>query len=676
MDDLFVKEEIENLREKIRYHNKLYYEKAAPEISDYEYDQLVKRLQELEEKYPQYKDETSPTQKVGSDIKDASVNHEISLDTNIVSQRIIKHKVRMYSLDNAYSLEEVHSFLNKVEQKFGEFPKLTLEHKVDGFSINLYYENGKLQYATTRGDGYEGEVVTNNVKTIDSIPTKIENKRPIEVRGEIYLPKKEFERINKEREENGLSLFANPRNAAAGTIKLKDTNIVAERKLQSIIYSFGLFDEEKIKSQWKLLDFFAKLGFNISPHNKIISKINEIDDYCHYWEEHRDELPYEIDGVVIKIDDFELQQELGYTTKSPKWAIAYKFKAEEKETELVDVDFRVGRTGAVTPVARLKPVRIAGSIVSNATLHNQDEIKRLGVRIGDRVIVVKSGDIIPKIVRVVEDKNRKKNREIKFPENCPVCGTPLKKEPDGVIIYCSNINCPAQIKRRIEHFVSRDALDIDGLGESMVNQLMEKKMVSNIEDLYHLNYEEIKKFEKQAEKSVQNLREAIEESKNQPFYRVLYGLGIRYVGVKTSRILADHFGNIDKMMNAEVEEFEAIPEIGAKIAKSLYDFFRNSESIKTIGELKEAGLQFESESITKSTKLADKTFLVTGTMNNFSRREINEYIESLGGKTISNVSKNLDYLIIGENPGSKLDKAKKLGNVTIINEEEFMKMVE
>jgi len=673
VDDLFVREEIESLREKIRYHNKLYYEKAKPEISDYEYDQLVKRLQELEEKYPQYKDEASPTQKVGSDIPEDKIK---KVEKESEEVKVIEHKVRMYSLDNAYSLEEVHSFLQKIQQSYGNFPEQTLEHKVDGFSINLYYEKGKLIHSTTRGDGYKGEVVTNNVKTIQSIPTKIDYSRPIEVRGEIYLPKNEFERINKEREENELSLFANPRNAAAGTIKLKDSSIVAERKLQSIIYSTGLFDEQKIKSQSELLDFLAKLGFNVSPHNKKVSQPDEIDAYCRYWEEHRDELPYEIDGVVIKVDDFELQQKLGYTSKSPKWAIAYKFKAEEKETVLVDVDFRVGRTGAVTPVARLKPVRIAGTRVSNATLHNQDEIKRLGAKIGDRVIVVKSGDIIPKIIRVVEDKNREKNEEIKFPENCPVCLTPLKKEPDGVIVYCSNINCPAQIQRRIEHFVTRDALDIEGLGESMIRQLIEKKMVSNIEDLYHLNYDEILKFEKQAEKSVRNLREAIEESKNQPFYRVLYGLGIRYVGVKTSRILADYFGDIKKMMDADVEEFEAIPEIGSKIAKSLYDFFRNSESIKTIKALREAGLQFEKKEETKSDKLSGKTFLVTGSLANFGRKEIYEYIEKLGGKTLSSVSKNLDYLIVGENPGSKLDKANKLENVTVIDEKEFMKMVE
>jgi len=661
LEDLFIKEEIENLRKQISHHNKLYYEKTEPEISDQDYDQLVKRLQELEEKYPQYKIAGSPTEKVGSDI--------------ILEAKVIPHKVRMYSLDNVYSLDELKSFLGKIADKLGNFPTVSLEHKIDGFSINIFYDKGKMQYATTRGDGFEGEVVTENVQTIKSIPQKIKYQSPVEVRGEIYLPIREFERINKDREKNEEKLFANPRNAAAGTIKVKDSSIVASRNLSSVIYAVGFLENERIRSQKQLLEFLKDNNFKIDEFTEFVSDFKKIEKYCDLWEKKRSELEVDIDGIVIKMNDFGLQQELGFTAKSPKWSIAYKFKAEEKQTKLLDVIYQVGRTGAVTPVAVLKPVYISGSTVSRATLHNEDEIKRLDLRIGDEIKIIKSGEIIPKILSVDLSKRKKEFPEIDFPKNCPVCRTELKKEEEGTIIYCNNINCPAQIEGKIRHFASRDAVDIEGLGEALVKQLLEKDLIRNIEDIYSIDYELVKQFEKQAEKSVENLQIAIDKSKEQKFHKILFGLGIRFVGAKTSKILTRYFSNIDEMIKAAVEDFLDIEEIGEKIAHSLYDFFRNEKSLNTIRKLQEAGLNFRSEKIEQENLLNGQKFLITGTLVKFKRNEIKEEIEKFGGKVISAVSKNLDYLIVGENPGSKVRKAEKIGTVKIITENDFLKMV-
>ena len=659
--DLFIEDEIKELRKKISYHNKLYYEKTEPEISDHEYDQLVKKLKELEEKYPQFKDETSPTEKVGSDIVERG--------------KIITHKVRMYSLDNAYSLEEVNEFLNKIEEKIGYFPQFSLEQKIDGFTINLYYEEGELKYATTRGDGFEGEDVTDNIRKIVSIPSKIKYLKSIEVRGEIYFPIKEFKRINKEREKKGEKIFANPRNAAAGTIKLKDSNIVADRNLNVSIYTVGLLNNDKILTQQKLLGFLKDNGFRTSKFNKLVSNFQGLEEYCNIWDKKRIELDFEIDGIVIKINDFDLQKKLGYTSKFPKWAIAYKFKAEEKETQLLDIKFQVGRTGAVTPVAILKPVFISGSTVSRATLHNEDEIKRLDIKIGDYVNIIKSGEIIPKIIKVNFEKRPSNACEVVFPKECPVCNSPLTKEEEGSIYYCNNINCPAQIQRRIEHFASRDAVDIDGLGEALVKQLIDNGLINKVEDIYNIDYEKVKEFDKQAEKSVDNLRRAVEKSRTQKFHKVLFGLGIRHVGTKTSRILTEHFSNIDEMIDTEIDDFLGIEEIGEKIAQSLKDFFKNTSSLKTIEKLKEAGVNFISEKLVIENVFEGEKFLVTGTLENFSRNEIKEVIEKYGGEIISSVSKNLDYLIVGKNPGSKLSKVEKLGTVKIISEDEFLDMI-
>ena len=654
--------EIKRLRKLIEKHNQLYYLFTEPEISDFEYDRLLKNLQELEEKYPQFRSQESPTSQVGDDIR--------------ADSKVINHRVRMFSLDNAYSLEEVESFLTRVSRNTGLiFLPVTLELKIDGFSINLYYENGTLQYATTRGDGYKGEEVTDNVQMISSIPQQINYLKPLEVRGEIFLPISEFLRINREREENGEKLFANPRNAAAGTIKVKKRELVAERKLDSLIYSVGLFDNKEIKTQSALLTFLAELGFRVSPYNRLVHSFEEIVEYCQSWEKRRTELEYDIDGVVIKIDDLGMQQELGFTDKNPRWAIAYKFKAEEKSTELLDVLFRVGRTGAVTPTAILKPVLISGSTVSRATLHNEDEIARLDLHYGDRVTLIKSGEIIPKILRIEPDFRKPDAQPVQFPSSCPECHTPLTKEPEGVIRYCNNINCPAQIQRRIEHFVSRKAMDIEGLGEALIAKFLENGVIHKLEDIYHIDYQKVLSLENQGEKSVYNLKKAVDKSIQQPFDRILYALGIRYVGDKTAKIIVEHFPDLESFKNARIEDFLQVGEIGDKIAQSLYDFWHNEESLHTVEALRQAGLNFKAEIKIKSDRLMGKSFLITGTLSRYTRDKAHNMIEENGGRVISAVSKNLDYLVVGESPGSKVKKAGEIPSIKIINEEELEMMV-
>jgi DNA ligase (NAD+) len=655
------KQQIELLRNQIAKLDEQYYAFTQPEVSDFEYDQLVKKLRTLEEKYPQYKSNKSPINQIGTDI--------------IPGANVIPHKVRMYSLDNAYSLEEVTAFLVKIATAEGSFPEVMLEHKLDGFSINLYYEKGILKYAVTRGDGYEGEDVTANVRTISSIPKMIAYSEPIEIRGEIFLPISEFIRINEEREATGERPFANPRNAAAGTIKLKDSKIVSNRMLDAYFYSVGLFNNRDINKQSELLAFLERNEFPVDPYTKVAHSIKEIRAYCDDWDKKRSGLDVDIDGIVVKINAFRLQRELGYTAKSPKWAIAYKFKAQEKQTQLLNVIFQVGRTGAVTPVAELKPVYISGSTVSRATLHNEDEIKRLGLMIGDTVTVIKSGEIIPKILSADLSLRPRDARKIAIPDLCPVCHSPLCKEEDGVITYCDNANCPAQLQRSLEHFAARDAMDIEGLGEALIAQLLENGIIHAVEDIYHIDFEKVQQLEGKGERSVLNLKNAIEKSKKQPFPKVLYGLGIRYVGEKVSKVLTNHFSSIDELKNARMEELMNTPEIGEKIAESIVDFFQNEDNWKMIEALRAAGLQFSGAIKVKGSSLYGKTFLITGTLPNYERMEMEELIESEGGKMLSIVSKNLDYLIVGENAGSKLDKAKLLQTVAIISESDILKMM-
>lgn len=617
----------------------------------------------MEKQYPQFAKQDSPTQRVGSDL--------------LTNQKNIPHRQRMYSLENAYSLQEIENFLFKSKTEL-QTASLTLccEQKIDGFSINLFYQNGALQYATTRGDGYVGELVTENIKTISELPLSIPFQGEIEIRGEIYLPINEFERINEERELEGLKTFANPRNAASGSIKLKNSEEVKNRRLKAFIYAVGFVSEPIAQAQTEILCKLKEWGFPINPHYKKLSSYQELADFCNYWDKERYNLEYETDGIVVKVDNLALQDELGNTAKSPKWAIAYKFKAEEKISELLDVHFQVGRTGAVTPVAILKPVTIASTTVSRATLHNIDEIERLDLRIGDRVRIIKSGEIIPKLLGVVEENRPDTHLKVQFPENCPVCEHKLYKEENGVITYCINSACPAQLQRRLEHFTSRDAMDIEGLGPANIKLFIDNGLLSGIEDIYKLDFDKILNLERMGQKSVDNLKEAIEKSKQQDFYKLLFALGIRFVGAKTAKILCSSFQDIEQLIKANQDELQTIPEIGEKIALSIVDFFKQEENLQLVRKLQALGLNFiNSKTAVRETIISNKKFLVTGTLQHHTRNEIHTLIEQNGGLLISAVSKNLDYLIVGESAGSKLDKAQKIGSIKIISEDEFLNMI-
>jgi len=666
MNNSELKAKIDRLRAEIEHHNQLYYALAKPEISDFEYDMLVKELQALEAQFAETETEESPTQKVGSDLTPGA--------------KTIPHKVRMASLENAYSLEEVLAFINRTNIDLGYNSEYCAELKIDGFSINLYYENGNFVYATTRGDGLEGEDVTENFRLLPDVPFTIDYQGAIEIRGEIYIPVQDFLALNEFRRENELKTFANPRNAAAGSIKLKNSEEVKSRHLQALFYALGYYESpliyknEVVDKQTRLLDFLTELGFKTSKR-ALCNSYKEIEEFCLQVEQERYTLPYDIDGIVIKVNNLEDQKKLGWTAKSPKWAIAYKFKPEEKETILESVSFQVGRTGAVTPVANLKPVYISGSTVSHSTLHNADEIKRLDLHYGDTVLVVKSGEIIPKILSVNISKRPQNAKPVEFPVSCPVCYTPLERDEDGSIIYCPNANCPAQVQRKLEHFASREAMDIYGLGSSLIARLIETGQIKSIPDIYHLDYDKIASMDRMGKKSAENLRKAIEASKTKNFDRVLFALGIRHIGLITARTLAQHFKTIDALIAATEEDLLGVLDIGSIIAHSIIGFFSQKSNLELIDSLKAVGLQFAYTSSQRSNTLANKTFLITGTLSNYGRKEMESLIMEHGGKILSGVSKQLNYLIVGENPGSKLDKAHQLGTVKIINELELLDML-
>jgi len=656
------KERIEELTKLINYYNYMYYVENNPVISDYEYDQLYKELVELEEKYPQYRLPDSPTQKVGGAVLEGF--------------RTIEHKIPMLSMDNTYSEEELIEFDAKIKRMVDvKEVDYVVELKFDGVAVSLHYENGNFILGVTRGDGFKGDDITENLKTIKTLPLTINYKEPIEVRGEVYMRKDDFEKLNQERKEKGEELFANPRNATAGSLKLLDTKIVAKRNLQIFIYQGFLNNGPK--THWEVLNFLKDIGFPVCPYRKHCKDIKEVIDYCNSWEEKRFSLPYNIDGMVVKVNSFDLQRTLGTTTKSPRWAVAYKFPPEQVSTIVKDVIVQVGRTGTLTPVAILEPVKVSGTIVSRATLHNFDEIKRLGVKIGDRVFVEKSGEIIPKVVKVIKEARTGQERDIPIPEKCPVCGSNVVKDPEEVAIRCPNIRCPAQVKERIIHFASRDAMDIEGLGEKWVNILVDRGLLSDYGDIYYLRYQDLIRLERMGEKSVSNLLEAIERSKTRPFANLIYALGIRHVGVYASEILASQFNSIDELKNVSFTRLSSIPGIGPIIAESIIEFFKNEENLKVLEKLKKAGVRMEKEEEKVEEKrnvLAGLNFVVTGTLKNYTRDEIHNYIKKLGGKVSNSVSRNTDYLICGESPGSKLEKARTLG-VKIISEEEFEELV-
>jgi DNA ligase (NAD+) len=660
-------ERVEELRRQIREHDYRYYVLAEPIISDFEYDMLMRELIELERQYPELVTPDSPTQRVGG-----APTKEFPTVT---------HPVPMLSLNNAFTIEEIRDFDRRVAELLeGEKYRYVAELKFDGVAVRLKYENGILVLGATRGDGVQGDNITNNIKTIRSIPLGLINPDEkflnIEVRGEVYMNKVDFEKLNEERERLGEKIFANPRNATAGTLKLQDPKLVAQRPLRFFAY-YLMAEGVELESHYENLQILKRLGFPVCENVKLCESIDEVIEFWRYWEERRDELPYEIDGIVVKVDSIRQQEILGAIAKSPRWAIAFKFTPRQAQTKLLGITLQVGRVGTITPVAELQPVPLGGVIITRATLHNEDYIKEKDIRVGDTVIVERSGEVIPKIVGVVLEKRPPDAVPFVFPKNCPVCGGPIERPAGEANYYCENPECPAQVRARIEHFASRGAMDIEGLGEAIVDKLVTLGFLKNYADIYDLHKHKAKlvRIEGFGEKSVQNLLNSIENSKKQPFHRVLYALGIRYVGSETAKLLADAFGSIDKLMNASVEQISSVYGIGPRIAKSVYKFFHDERNLELIKRLKEAGLNFEVKPEEKAKKkLAGKTFVFTGTLKNFTREEAKEKVEELGGKVSNSVSRKTDYVVVGENPGSKYDKARQLG-VKIITEEEFLELI-
>jgi DNA ligase (NAD+) len=667
-----IDKEIEELRELIREHDYKYYVLTEPSISDEEYDALLKKLVELETENPQLISPDSPTQRVGKDLTKYF--------------RSVTHKVPMLSLANTYGEEELYDFDRRVRESLPASEKIeyVVELKIDGASVNLNYVGGYLKTAATRGDGFVGEEITANVKTIKSVPLRLKNLNSVsymlkdfEVRGEIYMNIADFFNLNKEREKKGEKLFANPRNSSAGTLKLQDPKIVAQRPLNIFLYSL-ISTEEELESQLKNLKILRTLGFRVNQEAKLCNNIDEVVRVCRELEKKRNTLEYEVDGAVIKVNSIPQQNILGSIAKSPRWAVAFKFKAKQAFTKLNKITWQVGRTGTITPVAELEPVLLAGSTISRATLHNFDEIKRKDIRVSDKVIIEKGGDVIPKIISVVISERPSNSVGTKPPTKCPVCGSKIFNPEEEVAYYCENSVCPAQVKGRIEHFASRGAMDIEGMGESLINLFVDLGYLKTYDQIYDLKNKrnELVKIERLGDKSIDNLLNAIEESKKQSFAKVLFALGIRYVGSGAAKKLAEHFASIDEMINASEEAISSIHEIGPRISGSVKNFFSDKHNLKIIQRLKEHNLNFNSErKAARQTSFMGKTFVLTGTLSKFSREQAEEKISNFGGKTVSSISKKTDYVLVGENPGSKLTKALKQA-LKIINENDFIKLLE
>ena len=656
-----------NLKNKIEKYNNFYYNEDNPIISDMEYDGLLRKLKEMEKEYPALLEiDDSPTEKIGG-----TASNKFSK---------VEHKVPMLSLSNTYNIAEIEDFDKRVKKiiNFSEKIEYILELKLDGLSISLIYENGNLARAVTRGDGKIGEDVTENIMEIESIPKKLKEPISLEVRGEIILPIKNFNKINEEREENGEEVFANPRNAASGTIRQLDSTIVSKRGLDCYLYYLVNAENYGIKTHLESIKFIEKLGFKTTKVFEKYSDFKTLEKSIEKWRTKREKLDYETDGLVIKINDFSFYETLGYTTKSPRWAIAYKFPAEQVKTRLLDVTFQVGRTGVVTPVAELEAVNLSGSVVKRASLHNFDEIRRKDIKIGDNVIVEKAAEIIPQVVNVVFDDRKGTEKEIKEPESCPACGTKLVKEEGLVALKCLNPHCPEKIKREISYFVSRDAMNISGLGEKIVEKFIELEKIKTVVDIYFLgNYRnELENLEKMGKKSVDNLLNSINESKNQDFSKVLYALGIPFVGKFNANLLSKTFKDIDVLKEKSVEELLEVKGIGEKAAIAVNTFLNNENNWKIITELKEIGLKFKFEEDelkeVKDNPIKGKNFLATGKLQKYKRNEIKDIILEKGGNYLSAVSKNLDFLIAGEKAGSKLEKAQNLG-IRVLSEDEFEK---
>lgn len=654
-----VQDRIKFLKDEINRHNYLYYVEENPSLSDYEYDEMFRELQKLEKENPSLITPDSPTQRVGS------------IGAKFESY---KHKYRMYSLDNSNNYNELHKWYERVQKEIGD-AELVCELKIDGLAIALTYEHGVFTTGATRGDGVVGENITQNLRTIKAIPLKLMDTQNVEVRGEIYMPKTSFEKLNEENLENGEKIFANPRNAASGSLRQLDSSITARRDLSMFCYG-AIFSDSLAKTHYESISRLKKLGFKTNPNVEVCKNIDEAIKYIEKWETKRFELDYATDGVVIKVNSLALQDELGFTSRAPKWATAFKFPPEEVNTKLLDIEINVGKTGAVTPVAILEPVQLAGSTVSRASLHNFDEIKRLDVRKGDTVLIKKAAEIIPKVIKVDMHSRPANAVAIAPPTECPVCQTKLEAREGEVNLYCPNsMFCPAQIKAKIEYWVSKEAMDIDFVGPSIIEQLFSKNMIKSAADLYALSQQDFMQLDLIQEKSAFNIYNSIQKSKKRPLARFLAALSIRHVGKETAQILASHFRTLENISNTQIDELSKVDGFGEKIAQSIYDFFHNENAIKLLNQLKELGVEPSSEIFeAKSDLLAGKIFVLTGTLQNLTRDEASEKIKLLGGKTASSVSKNTSYVIAGESAGSKLVKAQNLG-VIILSEDDFLNMI-
>jgi DNA ligase (NAD+) len=662
-----IKSRIDSLKETLRKHDYAYYVMAQPTISDYEYDMLMKELEALEKKYPQFITPDSPTQRVSGQ--------------PVEGFNTIVHPIPMLSLANCYNEADFREFDQRVRKALpDEKIEYVVELKIDGVAISLNYQEGKLHHGVTRGDGYQGDDVTSNVRTIKSVPLTLNTDNPelmnIEVRGEVYLSKKAFQNINQEKENNGEELFANPRNATAGSLKLLDPKIAASRQLDIFIHSLGEMPDITVKTHYDTLQVLKKAGLKINPLIKIVHSVEDVINDWKYWTENRYNLEYEIDGMVIKVNDLEQQGRLGTTAKSPRWAIAFKFPAIQATTRVNEIVCQVGRTGAITPVANLEPVELAGSVIRRATLHNQEEIERKDIRVGDMVFIEKAGDVIPEVVKPILEKRTGKEQIFTMPSHCPECDSPLAKNPDEVAYRCENISCPAQIKGRLIHYASRGAMDIEGMGEMLVDQLVNNSLVHNIADIYDLEGYQLAELERMGTKSALNVIKGIEESKNRDLSDLLFGMGIRHVGRTAADILVEVYPEMDSLLAASLESLQEIPQVGPIMAKSIYETLHEPHNLQLIERLRAAGVNMKSSQKAKPANqpLTGKTFVITGTLSKYTREEATELIKENGGKVTSSVSKSTSYLLCGEEAGSKLEKAQSLG-VPVLSEKEFENLI-
>ncbi|MCG8605392.1 NAD-dependent DNA ligase LigA [bacterium] len=657
---------IERLREQLVYHGYRYYVLDDPEISDAQYDRLFRELQTLEQRHPEHITPDSPTQRVGAPPLDEFEN--------------VMHAAPMLSLDNAFGSEEVREFDGRVKRGLGTSEEIEylVEPKIDGVAVELVYENGIFTLGSTRGDGLVGEDVTLNLKTINSVPLRLlSNSRAfpdrIDIRGEVYYPNSGFAELNRARAEKGEPTYANPRNTAAGSLRQLDSRITAARPLEIFVHSIGQIIGMEFSSHSEALECFKNWGFRVNPYISICSNIEDVIRRSAEIGKLREELDYEIDGVVIKVNNLALQDLLGSRTRSPRWAVALKFEAKQATTQIVEINAQVGRTGALTPVAIMQPVKIAGVEITRATLHNQDEIDRKDIRVGDWVVIQRAGDVIPEVVKVIQSKRTGKEKRYRLPDKCPECGTQVARIEGEAVHRCQNLSCPAQLKECIRHFASKKAMDIEGLGHKLVDQLVTTGLVSNVADLYSLTKEQFANLERLADKSAQNLIDAIEASKEVELSKLLYSLGIRFVGEHVSRVLAKAFGSLDKLMSAERDHLEGVFEIGPQVAESVHSFFKTLTNRETIEKLLASGVTIREMEGQKSEKFAGKTFVFTGALQQFTRTEAERLVEELGGRPVSSVSRNTDFVVVGENPGSKASKAQELG-ITILSEADLQQL--